>query len=166
MIRILDFVVKKQSIPVVPYNAEQANILSYEPFILLLHQLGFHLPVDAGTLFVRVPEFWTADFLFSVAEKLGPIDKGKYSTFFPHVHINYELFDFLRRFCFFSFSCSRLAALKFDVNELRGKSVQPIMHASINHEDEIDNNGDVLMTNVDSNIALPTNILNTSSILK
>ena len=67
---------KKQSVPVVPYNAEQTTILSYEPFILLLHQLGFHLPVDAGKLFVRVPEFWTADFLYSVASKLGPIDKS------------------------------------------------------------------------------------------
>lgn len=70
------FVVKKQSVPLLPYTAEQTCILKYEPFILLLHQLGFHLPVDAGKLFVRIPEFWTADFLFSVAKKLGPIDEG------------------------------------------------------------------------------------------
>lgn len=73
-----NIVVKKQSVPVVPWNAEQTSILSYEPFILLLHQLGFHLPVDAGKLFVRVPEFWTPDFLFSVAQKLGPIDKSNF----------------------------------------------------------------------------------------
>lgn len=73
---MLTFAVKKQSVPVVPWNAEQTSILSYEPFILLLHQLGFHLPVDAGKLFVRVPEFWTADILFSVAAKLGPVDRG------------------------------------------------------------------------------------------
>lgn len=70
----VDISVKKQSVPVVPWNTEQTSILSYEPFILLLHQLGFHLPVDAGKLFVRIPEFWTADILFSVAKKLGPID--------------------------------------------------------------------------------------------
>lgn len=33
------------------------------------------------------------------------------------------------------------------------------MHASINHDEKFDTNGDL-------NIALPTNILNTSSILK
>lgn len=68
---------KKQSVPVVPWNAEQTSILLYQPFILLLHKLGFHLPADAGKLFVRIPEFWTADILFNVAEKLGPIDKCK-----------------------------------------------------------------------------------------
>lgn len=87
------FVVKKQSVPVIPYNAEQTTILSYEPFILLLHQLGFHLPVDAGKLFVRVPEFWTADILYSVANKLGPIDKGK-SIGFTHnsIQLNNEYY--------------------------------------------------------------------------
>ncbi|XP_031617195.1 protein timeless isoform X2 [Contarinia nasturtii] len=125
-------ILKKQSVPVVPYSIEQTNILSYEPFILLLHGLGLHLPVDAGKLFVRIPEFWTADILYSVAEKLGPIDN---------------------------------TALKFDVNELRVKSAQFTMHASINHEEKIDKNGDVFTTNGDLNFALPTNILNTSSIL-
>ncbi|XP_055295111.1 protein timeless isoform X3 [Sitodiplosis mosellana] len=124
-------ILKKESVPVVPYNAEQAAILSYEPFILLLHQLGFHLPVDAGKLFVRVPEFWTADILYRVANKLGPIDK---------------------------------TALKFDVNELKMKSTQFTMLA-INHEEKFDKNGDVFKTNGHLNFTLPTNILNTSSIL-
>lgn len=57
-------------------------------------------------------------------------------------------------------------ALKFDVNELKIKSTQFTMHTSINHGEKIDKNNDVLMTNGDLNIALPTNILNTSSILK
>lgn len=61
--------------PVVPWNSEQSSILLYQPFILLLHKLGFHLQVDAGKLFVRIPEFWTPDILYNVAEKLGPIDK-------------------------------------------------------------------------------------------
>lgn len=57
--------------------------------------------------------------------------------------------------------------LKFDINELKLKSAQFTMHASINHEEKIDKNGgEVLTTNGDLNIGLPTNILNTSSILK
>lgn len=72
---MLDFAVKKQSIPVVPWTGEQCAVLLYQPFMLLLHKLGFHLPVDAGKLFIRIPEFWTADILYSIAEKLGPIDK-------------------------------------------------------------------------------------------
>lgn len=78
------FSVKKQSVPVVPWNAEQNSILLYQPFISLLHKLGFHLPSDAGMLFVRIPEFWTADILFSVAEKLGPIDKCKLSIYLKY----------------------------------------------------------------------------------
>ncbi|XP_055680869.1 protein timeless isoform X3 [Lutzomyia longipalpis] len=68
-------ILKKQSIPVVPWTGEQCAVLVYQPFMLLLHKLGFHLPVDAGKLFIRIPEFWTADILYSIAEKLGPIDK-------------------------------------------------------------------------------------------
>lgn len=71
---------KKKSVPLVPWNAEQTNILLYQPFTLLLHKLGFHLPADADKLFVRIPEFWTADILYNVAKKLGPIDK---CNFFP-----------------------------------------------------------------------------------
>nr|UQF78881.1 timeless [Gampsocleis gratiosa] len=66
----------KQSIPVVPWSTDQKNILLYQPFILLLHKLGFHLPVDSGKLFVRIPNFWTPDVMFSIAQQLGPIDKS------------------------------------------------------------------------------------------
>uniref|UniRef100_U5EZ31 Putative dna topoisomerase i-interacting protein n=1 Tax=Corethrella appendiculata TaxID=1370023 RepID=U5EZ31_9DIPT len=69
-------IIKKQSIPIVPWNSEQNAILCYQPFILLLHKLGFHLPADANKLFVRIPEFWTADILYSIANKLGPIDES------------------------------------------------------------------------------------------
>lgn len=68
---------RQQSIPLVPFNAEQNKILVYQPFVLLLHKLGFHLPSDANKLFVRIPEFWTSDIMFSIAEKLGPISKGE-----------------------------------------------------------------------------------------
>lgn len=69
-------ITKKQSIPVVPWNQEQYNILSYQPFVLLLHKLGFHLPADAKKMFVRIPEFWTADILYSIALKLGPVEQS------------------------------------------------------------------------------------------
>ena len=70
--------VMKQSIPLVPWYVEHRNILMHQPFIMLLHKLGFHLPADSGKVFARIPDFWTADVLFSIAEKLGPIDTCKY----------------------------------------------------------------------------------------
>jgi timeless len=61
----------------VPFNAEQNKILVYQPFVLLLHKLGFHLPADVNRLYVRIPEFWTADIMLTIAERLGPISKSK-----------------------------------------------------------------------------------------
>nr|AFS34623.1 timeless [Clunio marinus] len=69
-------ILNKQSIPLVPFNSEQNKILVYQPFVLLLHKLGFHLPADANKLFVRIPEFWTSEILLAVAEKLGPIPRS------------------------------------------------------------------------------------------
>lgn len=68
---------KKRGVPVIPWNLEQSSVLLYQPFLLFLHRLGFELPVDADKLFVRIPEFWTPEILFKVAEKLGPIDQGE-----------------------------------------------------------------------------------------
>lgn len=70
------FTVKNQSIPLVPWNSEQHLNLVYQPFVLLLHKLGFLLPDDTNKLWVRIPNFWTADILFRVADKLGPIDQS------------------------------------------------------------------------------------------
>lgn len=50
--------------------------MTYQPFVLLLHKLGFHLPDDTNRLWVRIPNFWVAKTLFIVADKLGPIDKS------------------------------------------------------------------------------------------
>ncbi|KRT80145.1 hypothetical protein AMK59_8236, partial [Oryctes borbonicus] len=61
-------------IPLVPWTTEQQNILKHQPFILLLHKLGFYLPSDTGKIFVRMPNFWTADYLLSIALQLGPVD--------------------------------------------------------------------------------------------
>lgn len=68
---------KRQAIPVVPWNSEQSVVHLYPPFMLLLHKLGFQLPADSGKAFVRIPAFWTADILFNVAQKLGPVQKCK-----------------------------------------------------------------------------------------
>ncbi|XP_028040904.1 protein timeless isoform X2 [Bombyx mandarina] len=64
-----------QSVPLVPWNCRQASICKDLKFLQLLHKLGFHMPVDSGKVFIRIPHFWTADFLFEVAGKIAPIDK-------------------------------------------------------------------------------------------
>merc|ERR1712079_737261 len=69
----------KQSIPLVPWNRIQYLGLQTEAFILLLHKLGFHLPADVGKVFPRIPHFWSADHIYSIALKIGPIDKEKIS---------------------------------------------------------------------------------------
>jgi len=66
----------KQSIPLVPWNRFQYQGLQSEAFILLLHKLGFHLPADVGKIYPRIPHFWSADHIYSVATKLGPIPEG------------------------------------------------------------------------------------------
>ena len=43
--------------------------------MLLLHKLGFHLANDVGKCFPRIPHFWSADHLFQLAVKLGPVQK-------------------------------------------------------------------------------------------
>lgn len=66
-----------QSIPLVTWNCKQASICKDLKFLQLLHKLGFHMPVDTGKLFIRIPHFWTADFLYDIAGKILPIDKTK-----------------------------------------------------------------------------------------
>jgi len=66
-----------QSIPLVPWNRFQYQGLQTEAFILLLHKLGFQLPADVGKVFPRIPHFWSADHIYSVAVKLGPVDTKK-----------------------------------------------------------------------------------------
>jgi timeless len=63
-------------VPLVPFNSEQNKIMVYQPFVLLLHKLGFHLPADANRLFVRIPDCWTMEILLKVAETLGPLPKS------------------------------------------------------------------------------------------
>ena len=65
----------RQSIPLVPWNRTQYLGLQTEAFILLLHKLGFHLPADLGKVYPRIPHFWSADHIFTVAAKIGTIDK-------------------------------------------------------------------------------------------
>lgn len=68
---------KRQAIPVVPWNSEQTVVHLYAPFMLLLHKLGFQLPADSGKAFVRIPAIWSADTLLNVAKKLGPVQHCK-----------------------------------------------------------------------------------------
>ncbi|CAB3249938.1 unnamed protein product [Arctia plantaginis] len=66
-----------QSVPLVPWNCKQASICKDLKFLQLLHKLGFHMPVDSGKVFIRIPHFWTADSLYDVAGKILPIDEAK-----------------------------------------------------------------------------------------
>ncbi|XP_013200570.1 protein timeless [Amyelois transitella] len=66
-----------QSVPLVPWNCEQASICKDLKFLQLLHKLGFHMPVDSGKVFIRIPHFWTSNFLCEVASKISPIDTSK-----------------------------------------------------------------------------------------
>ncbi|XP_076323972.1 protein timeless-like isoform X1 [Tachypleus tridentatus] len=66
----------KQSIMIVAYSEAQEAALHSDSFIQLLHKLGFHLPADVGRAYPRIPCFWTADVLFTVATRLGPVDPG------------------------------------------------------------------------------------------
>ncbi|KPJ15157.1 Protein timeless [Papilio machaon] len=68
--------VLNQSVPLVPWNCEQASICKDLKFLQLLHKLGFHMPVDSGKVFIRIPHFWTPDFIFDVASKISPIEKS------------------------------------------------------------------------------------------
>ncbi|XP_067623333.1 protein timeless [Eurosta solidaginis] len=68
-------ILKNRSIPIVQWNSEQATTMLFQPFVLLLHKLGFQLPADAGSIFARIPDYWTAEMMFGLARKLGPLDK-------------------------------------------------------------------------------------------
>ncbi|XP_068151908.1 protein timeless [Drosophila tropicalis] len=66
---------KQKSIPVVQWNNEQSTTMLYQPFVLLLHKLGIQLPADAGSIFARIPDYWTPETMYGLAKKLGPMDK-------------------------------------------------------------------------------------------
>ncbi|XP_022123071.2 protein timeless [Pieris rapae] len=66
-----------RSVPLVPWNCEQAEICKDLKFLQLLHKLGFYMPVDTGKMFIRIPYFWTPDYLYEVASKISYIDKVK-----------------------------------------------------------------------------------------
>jgi timeless protein len=70
----------RQSIPLIPWTLEQNTVLTYPPFVLLLHKLGFHLPADVGKVFPRIPHFWTAEVLYATAQKLGTVQPGGLSA--------------------------------------------------------------------------------------
>ncbi|KAI9586427.1 hypothetical protein GQX74_002274 [Glossina fuscipes] len=47
----------------------------HQPFLLLLHKLGFQLPDDGGSIFARIPNFWTPEMMYTLVKKLGSLDK-------------------------------------------------------------------------------------------
>ncbi|XP_018336534.1 protein timeless [Agrilus planipennis] len=64
-------------IPIVPWSVDQTNILKHQPFILLLHKLGFLLPTEIGKVFIRIPHFWTPDYILNIAQQLAPLNPAK-----------------------------------------------------------------------------------------
>ncbi|CAK1549861.1 unnamed protein product [Leptosia nina] len=65
------------SVALVPWNCDQAAICKDLKFLQLLHKLGFYMPVDTGKVFIRIPYFWTPEFLYEVASKISSIDTAK-----------------------------------------------------------------------------------------
>ena len=59
----------------VAWSKGQESGLQTETFMLLLHQLGFHLATDVGKCFPRIPHFWSADHLYNLALKVAPVRK-------------------------------------------------------------------------------------------
>ena len=59
----------------VAWSKGQESGLQTETFMLLLHQLGFHLATDVGKCFPRIPHFWSADHLYNLALKVAPARK-------------------------------------------------------------------------------------------
>lgn len=65
-----------QSVQLVPWNCEQGSFCKDVTFLELSHKLGFHMPVDSAKLFIRIPHFWTTEYLYEVAGKIAPIDNS------------------------------------------------------------------------------------------
>lgn len=86
---LLIFSVLNHSVPLVPWNCQQASICKDLKFLQLLHKLGFHMPVDTGKVFIRIPHFWTPDCLYEVAGKISPIDicKSAIENLFMNLYI-------------------------------------------------------------------------------
>ena len=61
----------------VAWSKNQESGLQTETFMLLLHQLGFHLATDVGKCFPRIPHFWSADHLYNLALKVAPLRKDE-----------------------------------------------------------------------------------------
>ncbi|KAJ8942282.1 hypothetical protein NQ318_005600 [Aromia moschata] len=63
-------------VPIIPWTSEQTCVLKHQSFMLLLQKLGLYIPAETGKMFVRIPNFWSADYIFSVAQQLGPLTQA------------------------------------------------------------------------------------------
>ncbi|XP_073941710.1 timeless [Choristoneura fumiferana] len=66
-----------QSVPLVPWNCEQAFMCKDLKFLQLLHKLGFQMPVDTGKVFIRIPHIWPSEILYELAGRVCEIDTTK-----------------------------------------------------------------------------------------
>ncbi|GBP40332.1 Protein timeless [Eumeta japonica] len=81
--------VSMKPVPLVPWNCEQAAICKDLKFLQLLNKLGFHMPIDTGRIFIEIPHIWTAEFLYEVASKIGPVDTKNLKFCLNDIH-NYK----------------------------------------------------------------------------
>lgn len=79
----LHFSLSNQSVPLIPWTADQEEVFNIAKFRQLLGELGFHLPSDTGKIYPRIPHFWCADVLFMIAKKLGPINSKEIKCLEP-----------------------------------------------------------------------------------
>ena len=77
----------------VAWSKGQESGLQTETFILLLHQLGFHLATDVGKCFPRIPHFWSPDHLYNLALKVAPLRKEELRMDLSHLELSDDKTD-------------------------------------------------------------------------
>lgn len=83
----------KEPVPIVAWSCEQKGFMQSQVFLLLLHKLGLHLPVDAGKVFARIPSNWSPQTLYETATRLGPIRKDWKKFDINTLNINHDSSD-------------------------------------------------------------------------
>nr|BAB91179.2 timeless protein [Chymomyza costata] len=128
-------ILMQKSIPIVQWNNDQSAIMLYQPFVLLLHKLGIQLPADAGTIFARIPDYWTPETMYGVAKKLGTLDK--LTLKFDPIELEVAS-STTPRHCMKSLnSLSSVSSLDVDMPELEELPLIPEVDAAIEKAHEI-----------------------------
>ncbi|XP_055930406.1 protein timeless-like isoform X2 [Argiope bruennichi] len=76
------------SVPLVPYTEEQRAMFRDPTFLQLLQNLGLYLDSGVCQMYPRIPVSWTADMLFNIATRLGPVKKDKLKFFYDDLMLS------------------------------------------------------------------------------